>query len=87
MTYCYLPLCNIFPKFENTCVFKDENNTKPLVVFSEHVLVISKAFCTLIFASEKSIYFSACQVDEYALNISLMPTILFSYAIRAIYFR
>ena len=52
MTYCYLTLCNIFPKFENTCVFKDENNTKPLVVLSEYVLVISKAFCTLIFASE-----------------------------------
>ena len=43
---------DIFSNFRNLVNFKDEKNTKPLVVLSEHVFVISKAFYALIFASK-----------------------------------
>ena len=43
MTYCYLTM-DILSNFEN--------NAKPLVVLSEYVFLVNKAFYTLIFASK-----------------------------------
>ena len=65
--------------FECRCRCRDAS------LFIKHNFLISKAFCTLIFVSEmcggKSFQFSACQVDEFALNNSVMAIILFSHAI------